>query len=344
MIELPVTIADEPYRHQAVAPAAQTAHLDPAWAERSWHLVNLGDGWVLGAGRAVWAHAGKRTAVAGLNTGDVQYARRAREPFALGDDPDRPDVGPLRIEATVPLREVRLVLDEPGLPFGFDLTFRARFAPVATDRNRIERDGEIVTDYMNFFQSGTYTGVVTADGEERRIDGRTGFRDRGWGLRKHEGGSRRGMHVFCACELPEEALYLLLYETASGRRVFTNGWLIDAAGVADTVVAAEHELRFEGSRLLGGSIRAGLASGRERAVAVEAQGRLWMETVGYTSVPERAAPGADRFDLSDPEVAASLDRWFFDNACRFESGGVAGHGFVEVGLGVHVRYRPGEAA
>ena len=75
-----------------------------------------------------------------------------REPFAHGDDPDRPDVGALRIEAVRPLAQVRLVLDDPGLGLAFDLTWRARVPPVPTDRNRIERDGEVVTDYMNFFQ------------------------------------------------------------------------------------------------------------------------------------------------------------------------------------------------
>ena len=296
----PLTPADESFRHQAVAPALETAHVDPAWAERCWHLLNVGGGWVLGAGRAVWPHGGRRTAVAGLCTGATQLSLRLREPFAAGDDPDRADVGPVRIEAVRPLEEIRLVLDDPGFGLAFDLTWRARFAPVATDRNRIERDGVVVTDYMNLFQSGLYSGVVRVDGEERRLDGRAGFRDRGWGLRKHEGTARRGMHVFCACELPDEALYVLLYETASGRRVFTNGWLLDASGLADTVVAAEHDLRLDGRRLLDGRLGVELASGARREVRFEAEGRLWMETLGYTAVPGRADPGAERWDVTDP--------------------------------------------
>lgn len=337
----PLSDADESFRHQAVAPALVTAHVDPAWAERCWHLLNVGDGWVLGTGRATWPHDGKRTAVAGVCTGDLQLSRRVREPFGHGDDPDRPDVGPIRIEATRPLEEVRLVLDDPGFELAFDLTWRARFPPVATDRNRIEREGEVVTDYMNFFQSGHYSGVVRAGGEERRLDDRAGFRDRGWGLRKHEGASRRGMHVFCACELPHEALYVLLYETASGRRVFTNGWLLTEGGLADTVVAAEHDLSLEGRRLLNGRLGIELASGVRREVRFEAEGRLWMETLGYTAVPGRADPGAERYDVTDPAVQAELDG-MFDNPCRFDVDGVAGHGFVEVGLGVHERYFPGK--
>jgi hypothetical protein len=275
-------------------------------------------------------------------TGSAQLSRRVREPFAPGDDPDRPDVGPVRIEAVRPLEEVRLVLDDPGLGLEFDLSWRARFPPVATDRNRIEREGAVVTDYMNFFQSGRYTGVVRVDGEERRLDGRAGFRDRGWGLRKHEGAARRGMHVFCACELPDEALYVLLYETASARRVFTNGWLLDDSGLADTVVAAEHDLSLDGRRLIDGRLTVELASGATRELRFEAEGRLWMETLGYTAVPGRADPGAERWDVTDPAVQADLDG-LFDNPCVFEVGGVAGHGFVEVGLGVHERYRPADA-
>lgn len=334
-----VTAADESYRHQMVAPAAVTAHVDEGWAERSWHLVNLGGGWVLGAGRALWPHAGRRTAVAGVNTGPLQFARRAREPFAIADDPDRPRVGPIRIEAVEPLRRVRLILDEPGLDFGFDLTYEARFPPVPSGRNRIERHGVVVTDYMNFFQSGRYTGVVAVDGEERSIDGRLGFRDRGWGLRKHEGAARRGMHVFCGCEMDGEAIYLLLYENATGERMFTNGWVMDESGLADVAVGAEHELRFDGRRLGDGRIVVEFASGRRRTIDLEVEGRMWMEAVGYTTVPGRADPGADRFDLTDPGVAASLEG-LFDNAARFVCDGDAGYGYVEVGLGVHARYRP----
>jgi hypothetical protein len=341
MTRLPLSAADESYRHQDVSPVLNTAHVDPAWAERCWHLLNIGEGWVLGAGRATWTHGGRRTAVAGLNTGTVQYARRAQEPFARGEDPDAPQVGPIRIEAIRPLQEVRLTLEDPELDFAFDLTYEARFPPVPTDRNTIERDGQIVTDYMNFFQPGLYTGWVRADGEERRVERRAGFRDRGWGLRKHEGSARRGMHIFTSCELADEALYMLIYETASGRRVFTNGWIIGADGVADTVAEMEHEMRFDGRRMIDGRMLVTLASGARRTVEVEAEGRMWMEAVGYTNVLGRGDPGADRLDLTDPDVHASY-QGLFDYGCRITVDGEQGHGYVEVGLGIHARYRPEE--
>jgi hypothetical protein len=202
----------------------------------------------------------------------------------------------------------------------------------------------VKTDYMNFFQSGAYTGSVRFDGETRSIDGRLGFRDRGWGLRKHEGAARRGLHIFVACELPRETIYLLVFETAAGDRAFTNGWWVNETGVVDVVTGIEHDLEFDRRRLTGGTMRARLSGGEERTLSFRAEGRLWMEAVGYTADPERARPGADRFDLTDRQTGERLNRGFFDSVCRFECEGVAGYGYVETGLGTHARYHPpGEA-
>ena len=338
-----VSALDESYRHQLVAPARTTQHLDPAWAERCYHLLFVDDELMLDTGRAVSAHAGRRKAFAGISTGSEEHFLRTAEELAPGDDPDRPDTGPLRIEVVRPLEEIRLVLDEPGFPVAFDLSYRARFAPVATEPNRIELRGEVVTDYMNFFQSGVYSGSVVIDGRERTVSDRFGFRDRGWGLRKHEGAPRRGFVLACFCELPDEALYLLLYETASGRRVFTNGWLIGADGVRDTVATAEHDLQLDGTLLRSGRVELELGSGDTRTLEIEVRNRLFLSAVGYSADPAAAAPGQGRHDLTDPGVVAELDGQV-DHGCNFRLDGVEGHGYVETGVGVHARYRPEEQA
>ena len=231
------------------------------------------------------------------------------------------------------------MLDDPSGPLAFDLTYEARFPPVASDRNRIELKGEVVTDYMNFFQSGRYSGVLAVDGREVTVSDRAGFRDWGWGLRKHEGSPRRGLVVFIGAELPEAAVYALLYETASARRVFTNGWLMDQDGVADRVVEAEHDLDFDGALLRGGRVALELASGGRREVVIEVRTRLFLSAVGYSADPAAREPGRDRHDLAEPEVTARLVGQT-DNGCRFTVDGVEGHGYVETGLGVHARYAP----
>lgn len=334
-----LTNADDSYNHQLVRPAATTAYTEPAWAERCYHLLELGDGTVLHAGRAVYPHGGRRTAFAGVATAEAQHAVRAAEPFHAGDDPNLGVTGPLRIDVVEPLREIRLVLDDPGSPLGFDLVYRARFAPVATEPNRIERDGAVVTEYMNLFQSGHYSGTIQLDGTEIEVDRRAGFRDRGWGLRKHEGPPQRGLVVAMFCELPDCALYVIFYETASGRRAFTNGWLIDADGVADRTVAVEHDLHWDGTLLTRGALELQMASGARRTASFDVTGRLYLATAGYARDPARSDPGRERHDLTSPAVVAALDGQN-DNACRFDVDRAIGHGYVETGLGAHARYRP----
>jgi len=331
-----LTPHDESYTHQLVAPAVITAHQHPAWAERCYHLLHVGGATVLHAGRALYPHAGRRSGFAGVTTGRVQHAIRFQEPFTAGEDPDRPTVGGLRIEAVRPLETVRLILDEPGFPLAFDLTYSARFAPVATEPNRIELEGKVVTEYMNLFQSGRYDGVIVIDGEERRVEARAGFRDRGWGLRKHEGAPRRGLVVAALFELGEHALYAMLYETASGRRVFTNGWLIGET--VETVSAVEHDLEWDGALLRSGRLELTTASGRALTADFEVEGRLFLKPAGYR--PDDPGPGTERHDVTDPRVVATLDGQT-DNAIAVTVDGLGrGHGYVETGLGVHARYRP----
>jgi hypothetical protein len=338
-MERRLTAADESYTHQLVAPRLVTAHVTPAWAERCFHTL-FADDLMFNAGRAVYQYGGRRTAFGAAVAGGAVHAMRHVAPFTLGDDPDDGQVGPLRIEAVRPMEEIRLVLDDPAQRFAYDLTFTARFPAVPTDRNLIELNGEVVTDYMNFYQSGRYDGVVAIEGREHDVRDRLGFRDRGWGIRKHEGAPRRGFVLFATLEFPDEALYLLLYETASGRRVFTNGWLVSEAGIADTVVGIEHDLTIDPAGLVaGGALGLTFSSGADRRLTFAVRNRLFLKAGGYAADPAEVPLGHRRYDLADPATVAWLDGQN-DNGCTCRLDDVEGYGVVETGIGTHVRYRP----
>jgi hypothetical protein len=302
-------------------------------------VLHGGPDLMFNAGRAVYPYAGRATAFANVRRGTVQHTVRHVAPFGPEDDRDDPAVGPLRIEVVDPLSEVRLVFDDPAAPIGYDLTFTARSAAVPTLPNRIETDGEIVTDYMNFYQSAWYAGTVRVEDETLEIRERAGFRDRGWGIRKHEGAPRRGFVLFGALEFPDETLHLLLYETTSGRRAFTDGWLVDASGVTDSVVGIEHDLALDGTRLRRATLQLAFASGAERELRFEAQTRLFLSAGGYTLEPERLPLGYTRYEAEAPEVLARLDGQN-DNGGVAWLDGVEGYGFLETGIGRHTRYRP----
>jgi len=337
--DAPLTPLDDSYTHQLVGPRAATEHADPNWQERCYHLLFAGDDLILDMGRAVWPHAGVHRAFLGAADGSTFRTVRTEVPFRHGDDPDAPDVDGLVVETVRPLEEIRLRYGAPGDDLAVDLTWTARFPAVTTTPHRIEQDGRVVTHYINFFQTGLYDGWVELGGRRRRVEQRAGFRDRGWGLRKHEGAPRRGLVLSVFCELADEAIYLILFETASGRRVLSNGWSLHATGEPDLAVEIEHDVRFDGVLMRDGVATVTFASGRRVRVAFETQTRLFLAGVGYSPLPERQAPGRDTFDISDPGVVASLEGQT-DHGCVFEVDGMTGHGYVETGLGVHARYRP----
>lgn len=338
-----LTSLDESFAHQLVAPRAVTEHQHPRWAERTYFLLHVNDGLTVNAGRQLYRNAGNWSVFAAAATPERELCVRRQPPFERGDDPDAVRVGPLALAVEEPLERLRLSLDDPDLPLSYDLTFSARFAPVAHDPTLVEKDGEVLTHSMSFFQSGLFSGTVTVDGETHEVRDRAGFRDRSWGLRKHDGAPRRGFVVFLAAEFEDEALYVLLHETASGRRAYTGGWSMTAAGTVDTVVAAEHDLELAEAWMERGSLALTMESGASRRIEFETQTRLFLSGVGYSPDPDRKQPGIDDFDLTDAAVARALEGQT-DHGSIFREGGRVGHGYVEVGRGIHPRYRPEEAS
>jgi hypothetical protein len=331
---------DESYGHQLAAPRSVTQHMDPRWAERAYYLLHVDAGLTLNAGRQLYPHAGAWSVFSGAATPEVQDCLRETPAYALGDDPDAARVGAVRIEVSRPLQTIRLVLEESSFPLAYDLTFEARLPPVGGAPTLIERDGEVITNSMSFFQSGLFSGTVVHDGVEHRVERRGGFRDRSWGLRKHDGAPRRGLVVFVGAEFEDQALYVFLLETAKGRRAHTDGWLMRDGRVQDTVAEIEHDLRFGEAWLDGGELGLTMHSGAKHTLAFTTETRLFLSGVGYSPDPAMKLPGTDRFDLTDPAVVRSLEGQTDHGSAFVLDGETHGHGYAEVGRGVHARYRP----
>lgn len=337
-----ITWLDEEFGHQLVAPRTQVAHPDDGWAERHYFLVTGPDGLILNAGRQLYPHRGERRAFVSVRAGDTLHAATYTEPLGATVEPDAPVVGAVGVTALEPLRRLRITLAGADVPVAVDLVYQARFPPVATSRNVIKQGEVTVTDYMNFFQSGTFTGQVRIGAQTLELRAH-GFRDRGWGLRKHEGAPRRGLVACIACELPDQALYALLFEDARGRRRLTDGWLMGADGVTDMVEGVEHELEFAGQLLTGGEFGFSFRSGRTATLRATVRSALFLSAVGYAA----AGPPVSGYRAHDLRDAAVADRLAgqTDHATAFTLDGVAGYGYVETGLGVHARYRAdGDAA
>jgi hypothetical protein len=339
MTEPIVTGLDESFGHQLVASRAQTEHMTPRWAERTYYLLHVNEGLTINFGRQLYMHDGHWWGFTAAATTERQDSLRLKEPYAVGDNPDVPQVGPMTLEVREPLTDIRLAFESPGFPLSYDLTFEGRFAPVAHQPTLIEKDGTVVTHTVSFFQSGWFSGVVDYDGVTHTVERRPGFRDRSWGFRKHDGSPGRGFVVFVGCETPDEALYMLLLETASGRRAYSGGWISSDRGAVDLLVSAEHDLVFEDNLCTGGVFDVEFADSGRRRLEFTTENRLYLSGVGYSPDPKRREAGIESFDLTDPATVRAIDGQN-DQGCRFLLDGVDGHGYVETGLGTHARYRP----
>ncbi len=335
-----ISEADERFGHQLVAPALVPSAPGALWAERTFLSAHLPPSLQFSAGRAVYPYGGRRTGYVALATAEAIHAVRAQEQFALGEDTDDPQVGDIRIEVLEPLRRLRITLEQPGVPLALDLIYEARTPVVPTDRNLIEVRGQVLADYMNFYQSGWYSGTIVLHGCEHRVERVLGFRDRGWGMRKHEGAPRRGLVLFGAHELPDFALWYLLYESASGKRAFTNGWLAGPSGILDTITGIEHDLDLDDRRLCqGGRLLLSCSSGRERKLEFEVDARMHLAACGYHEDPDWPPLGYRRYETSRAATLQQLNGQN-DNGGACVLDGVEGHGFIETGIGVHPKYRP----
>ena len=135
-------------------------------------------------------------------------------------DPHTTKVGGVRIEIVKPYEEIRLFADPAECNLGMDLTFRARTKPYGLRRGTMRAGDDIVWDQSHMFQSGTYSGTYTANGETHRIDDWWGQRDHSWGIRDH---GRCPLWLWFQIQLPDGFLGVWHWEYANGARVYTDG-------------------------------------------------------------------------------------------------------------------------
>src|SRR4051794_23404274 len=136
-------------------------------------------------GLGVYPNLGVVDAYATVAQGTRQWTVRAAD--ALDDRSVDPAVGPFRIEVREPLHEIRVVCDAGDAPgsVAFDLVWRGSFPAVMEPVHVMRAGPRAILEASRFAQVGTWDGVLSVDGVERRVDSDTwvGTRDRSWGIR-----------------------------------------------------------------------------------------------------------------------------------------------------------------
>ena len=178
----------------------------------------------------------------------------------LGDDRMTQAVGPIRIEVVKPLQTLRLVCEDTGLGLSCDLTFEG--AMPATDEPRhVTRIGrQTLLNAQRFIQTGTWSGVIRAEGEEIWVDeGWVGARDRSWGIRPVGEGLPRDAptapvnrgeghwHIWVPLLFTDFSIIVIVHEQPDGTRVLNEAvriWPAETGKAPEQLGWPEIEIRY----------------------------------------------------------------------------------------------------
>lgn len=176
---------DEYPIHQTPLSMARVATSDKNFYDRSYFnaLDTEGDLFLV-TGFGAYPNLGVTDAFATVRKGDRQWAVRFSD--ALEERSLDLAVGGFRIEVLEPLRRLRVVCegdDAGGL--GFDLTWEGSCPAVQEQPHLLMNGLRPQLDSSRFAQTGTWSGVLSVDGEDVVVDADRwmGTRDRSWGIR-----------------------------------------------------------------------------------------------------------------------------------------------------------------
>jgi len=169
--------------HQTPSPIAQPASSDPNQYDRYFFNGHDADGELFFA--AAMGHYPNRGVVDAAFC--VVHSGVQHSVFASGlISPERATtIGPLRVEVMEGLRTLRVVVEPNDTGVVADLVFEARTPAVQEPRQTITRHNRMMMDYTRLTQWGNWSGTISYDDVEIRVDPTTvnGTRDRSWGIR-----------------------------------------------------------------------------------------------------------------------------------------------------------------
>ncbi|MFD4972908.1 hypothetical protein [Streptomyces sp. NPDC058424] len=248
---------------------------------------------------------------------------------------DGASAGPFSWRTVEPMRTWRVALGPNPTGLEFDLTWRAR-TPAWTGEVSVTNDDGTPSSFAHLFQSGRYSGTLSIDGEQQRIDGWYGQRDRSRGVRTMSGG--QGLHIWYQAQFPDRSIGFLLVETRRHERLLLEGAVMHENGGLDPIVNVRHDLQFDDNLdLKTGTVEVTTESGAVYVVDTDASaGGGYMSGGGYGGHHGRPM-GRDHIEhdvypLDGSVSPRTLDSALTDRLASFTWNGTSGRGIFEFAL------------
>ena len=315
--------SDEGLLHQTPWPLRHASSSDLRFFDRYWFAVADPAGSAgLIAGVAFYKNTGSCDGYVAIQQGELQHNARFARP--LDADVDRTGVGDLDVRVVEPFERIELTVRPDHTPLAAELTWTSTTAPHLEAHHFDAPAGRVVQDMTRYDQVGSWSGWFDHGSGPITVDGWWGARDHSWGLRPGVGGFERSqgdpstqtqlptapraamLHLVLFGEVEGRFLALQYREDAEGRRLATDGELVEPTGVRVPVVDIEAEVDFvPGSR--GYSevrLTVALADGTSTRVVAHPLLHAWAYSgTGYDGgYDDRRGLGAWRGDVVEHDV------------------------------------------
>jgi hypothetical protein len=268
-----------------------------------------------------------------LVTGSEQ--RNLRFSTELGAT-DGASAGPFSWDVVEPMTTWHLALAPNPTGLEFDLKWHAR-APAWFGEVGVSGAAAATASFEHLFQSGSYSGALSIDGQAQPVHGWWGQRDRSRGVRTMSGG--QGLHIWYQAQFADRSVGFLLVEGRSHDRRLLEGAVMHTDGTLDPIVDVTHDLQFtDALDLVGGRVTVMVASGAVYPIDTDARvgGGGYMAGGGYGGHHGRPV-GRDHIEhdvypLDGSVSPRTLDTSLTDRLASFDWAGEPGFGVFEFAL------------
>lgn len=248
---------------------------------------------------------------------------------------DGASAGPFSWEVVEPIAAWHVALAPNPTGLAFDLEWRAR-APAWFGQVGVPGPATVAASFEHLFQSGSYAGVLSIDGEPQPVDGWWGQRDRSRGVRTMSGG--QGLHVWYQAQFADRSVGFLLVEDRDHNRLLLEGAVMHTDGRLDPIVEVGHDLEFTDQLdLVAGRVKVKTASGAVYPIDTDARaGGGYMAGGGYGGRHGRPV-GRDHIEhdvypLDGSVSPRNVDTSLTDRLAAFKWAGEPGFGIFEFAL------------
>jgi hypothetical protein len=330
---MPFSASDDQYFvHQLPRTFDHVNDSERSWSDRCYFNAATPDGelmLVTGFGNhpnTQHAHGYAKLSLADGRHWDLDAVRRST---------DRADLsaGPMRWTCIEPLKHWQLELGPNDSGIEWELHYRARAPLWELLPITLRKRGRVLADMQHIKQPGDYTGWIRIDSEDIAVDGLIGGRDRTFGIRDN---LNIDFWVWFEAVFEDRAIEAWVIESSDGTVQYVDGGTTFNDGrQSKRFVKFHHDVTFDGDRRR--ALTADCAFIDEDGEEFHVKGSSeHLDTIVYYVPLHPGRTNADGYshfawDGRDLDYLADVESnsHSTDQAMRFESDGMIGHGIFE---------------